>query len=426
MSPITRSITSLHRICNPNFPTYRDLDNAYNFCVPLIRDDAKQYLQRILDVDEIRELYNPISEEYWFVNNIDALNQVVYYKMKRSLYRKYRQQFIKAGVELEFFKRQGSDIGCGKIGCDNINCDGDKLSDDDFGDNKSDLDIFCSNYIRRQDSNISSNFSSFYYDPYDPPDDFATAITTATAAAINNNNFKNYNLNNRFNHNIHYNPYDNHFGDIRDIADIKIRYKKEESSQTILGDYVDSSHYQLSQYSNYSNSRNLRHHHHHHQDDSVQFIKYQFFINLVHKLSKEKKFYYVLIFSIAIIFFGCLLSYRNDNDSNTFSIIVGNNRISGHVINNISSKNSASNKKIYKVLDNGKLDGAVKSQVKEFIEHEMSKIAAGDISSNQHYLSNSVNGDGDENNRLVGLVRKQLNEVGFSFFFVFLILTVVL
>ncbi|CAG8436068.1 9353_t:CDS:2 [Diversispora eburnea] len=77
MSPITRSITSLQRMYNPNFPTHRDLDAAYNLSVPRIKEDAKRCLEMILESDEIRELYNPISEEYWFVNNIDALNQVV-------------------------------------------------------------------------------------------------------------------------------------------------------------------------------------------------------------------------------------------------------------------------------------------------------------------------------------------------------------
>ncbi|CAG8435504.1 5752_t:CDS:2 [Diversispora eburnea] len=250
MSPITRSITSLHRICNPNFPTYRDLDDAYNFSVPFIEDDAKKYLQRILDTDEMRELYNPISEEYWIVNNVDALNQVVYYKMKRSLFRKYKQQFINAGIELEFLKCQKSEIGC---------------------------DIFCSNYISKQNSTVSnlSNLSSFYYDSSDD---------------TNNHN----NLNN--------------------LYKIKIRVKKDESSQTVLGDYVERPHRRHLQYSQYSQYPNYSNHLNH---------------------------------------------------------------------------------------------GAVKSQVKEFIESEMSRIAAGDISSNQNYLSNSI----DEKNGLAGLVRKQLNEV---------------
>ncbi|CAG8780559.1 13886_t:CDS:2, partial [Acaulospora morrowiae] len=61
---------------------------------------------------------------------------------------------------------------------------------------------------------------------------------------------------------------------------------------------------------------------------------------------------------------------------------------------------------IYKILDNDKLDGTVKTQVKEFIEREMSNIASG---ASSYYSSLSAMDDDEDG--LMGLVRKQLNEV---------------
>ena len=94
MSPITRSKTSPIRYLYPDFPNFPSLELAYNKALPRLQQDAKQMLEIMLDEHEVRvHFYNPsASPEYWLVNNFEALQDVMYYIMKRKLFKKYKDQ----------------------------------------------------------------------------------------------------------------------------------------------------------------------------------------------------------------------------------------------------------------------------------------------------------------------------------------------
>src|SRR3954454_4786959 len=102
MSPITRSKTSPIRYLYPDFPSFPSLELAYNKALPRLQQDAKQMLEIILDEHEVRvHFYNPsASPEYWLVNNEEALEEVVYYKMKIRLVMRYKQQLMDKGIDI--------------------------------------------------------------------------------------------------------------------------------------------------------------------------------------------------------------------------------------------------------------------------------------------------------------------------------------
>nr|CAG8434528.1 6223_t:CDS:2 [Entrophospora candida] len=101
MSPITRSQTSLRRWLYPVFPTSAQIEDAFQSSVVRIQGDARKLLGVNLSVLEIRQnLYNSSLQEYWLVNNFEALQDVMYYIMKRKLFKKYKDQLIAAGVEV--------------------------------------------------------------------------------------------------------------------------------------------------------------------------------------------------------------------------------------------------------------------------------------------------------------------------------------
>ncbi|CAH1756187.1 6910_t:CDS:2 [Entrophospora sp. SA101] len=101
MSPITRSQTSLRRWLYPVFPTSAQIEDAFQSSVVRIQGDARKLLGVNLSVLEIRQnLYNSNLQEYWLVNNFEALQDVMYYIMKRKLFKKYKDQLIAAGVEV--------------------------------------------------------------------------------------------------------------------------------------------------------------------------------------------------------------------------------------------------------------------------------------------------------------------------------------
>ncbi|KAF0530821.1 spindle pole body associated protein [Gigaspora margarita] len=317
MSPITRSRTSLHRIRNPNFPTHLDLEAAYDQSVPRIQQDAKQYLEMILDSFEVRELYNPISEEYWFVNNSEALNMVVYYKMKKCLFIKYKQRFINAGLELEFMKNGGSGIGCNKIGCRNINCDAAKYHSDD------DDSVICPNSLMYFDS-----------DSYYPELDFSESSTPYLSRGISMSRTSSA-LSMIFPHFI--------------PSPEKLSFKTDDSSSTILGEYVNVSF----KTDDSSINEDL--------NNNVQSTEIHINPHLHHS---NRSFHN---------FFDCFNNHINEN-------------FGTGVIKEI--------------------DGAVRAQVQEFVENEMFKI--NDPSSSSSSSSSDTEKHDDD---LVGLVRKQLNEV---------------
>ncbi|CAG8644234.1 15450_t:CDS:2 [Rhizophagus irregularis] len=112
MSPITRSKTSLIRWRYPDFPTFQDLEEAYKIAYPKIQYDAKQLLEMMIDEQDIRKnFYNPTSPEYWFINNKEALEEVVYYKMKKRLIIRYKTQLIEKGVDLSEYSDTESEFG---------------------------------------------------------------------------------------------------------------------------------------------------------------------------------------------------------------------------------------------------------------------------------------------------------------------------
>lgn len=345
MSPITRSRTSLHRIRNPNFPTHLDLEAAYDQSVPRIQQDAKQYLEMILDSFEVRELYNPISEEYWFVNNSEALNMVVYYKMKKCLFIKYKQRFINAGLELEFMKNGGSGIGCNKIGCRNINCDAAKYHSDD------DDSVICPNSLMYFDS-----------DSYYPELDFSESSTPYLSRGISMSRTSSA-LSMIFPHFI--------------PSPEKLSFKTDDSSSTILGEYVNVSFKTDDSSINEDLNNNVQsteihiNPHLHHSNRSFHNF-FDWFMNL---FSIEKVFY-ILFWSIFLILLGYIFSFNNHINENFGTGVIK------------------------------EIDGAVRAQVQEFVENEMFKI--NDPSSSSSSSSSDTEKHDDD---LVGLVRKQLNEV---------------
>src|SRR5438094_234423 len=106
MSPITRSKTSPIRYLYPDFPNHLNLELAYNKALPRLQQDAKQMLEMVLDEHEVRvHFYNPsASPEYWLVNNNEALEEVVYYKMKTRLVMRYKQQFMNKGIDVSKYE----------------------------------------------------------------------------------------------------------------------------------------------------------------------------------------------------------------------------------------------------------------------------------------------------------------------------------
>ncbi|CAG8629493.1 1986_t:CDS:2 [Racocetra fulgida] len=321
MSPITRSRTSLLRTCNPDFPTHFDLEAAYVQSVPRIQQDAKQYLEIILDTYEVRELYNPISEEYWIVNNSEALNLVVYYKMKKCLFIKYKQRFINAGLELEFMKHGGSGIGCNKIGCRNINCDAAKFDSDD------DDNVICPNSLMYFDSDSST--------PY-----LSRGISMSRTSSALSMIFP-------------------HF----------IPFKTEDSTSTILGDYVNVSFKTDDTDNIVTEIQSTEIHispHLHHSDRAFNWVK-----NFMNSLGREKKLSYVFIWLLFLFILGYIFGGYNEHIDENFGTGVTK-----------------------------KIDGTVRAQVQEFVEKEMFKIS-----------DTKEKNDDDDSDDLVGLVRKQLNEV---------------
>ncbi|CAI2175497.1 1346_t:CDS:2 [Funneliformis geosporum] len=112
MSPITRSKTSTIRWRHPDFPTFQDLEAAYKIAYPKIQEYAKELLEMKLEEEDIRQnFYNPTSPEYWFINNTEALEEVVYYKMKKRLILRYKEQLIAAGVDLSEYSDTESEFG---------------------------------------------------------------------------------------------------------------------------------------------------------------------------------------------------------------------------------------------------------------------------------------------------------------------------
>ncbi|CAG8524628.1 7446_t:CDS:2 [Funneliformis caledonium] len=111
MSPITRSKTSSIRWGHPDFPTFQDLEKAYKIAYPRIQQDAMELLEMKLDEQDIRNFYNPTSPEYWFINNTEALEEVVYYKMKKRLILRNKEQLIAAGVDLSEYSDTESEFG---------------------------------------------------------------------------------------------------------------------------------------------------------------------------------------------------------------------------------------------------------------------------------------------------------------------------
>ncbi|CAG8532731.1 17340_t:CDS:2 [Acaulospora colombiana] len=407
MSPITRSITSPQRICNPNFPTLQDLDSAYRMSAPLIQEDAKRYLELFLDFEKVRELYNPFSEEYWFVNNTDALNQVVYYKMKRSLFIKYKQQFVKAGIELEFLRCHGSSIGCGKIGCEDINCDGAKLVDSDLENSTDDMDLFCPNSTMFNISRQSSDISSLYYQDSELTELVELSECPITTSRCDDEKIAN-NLVKRsarplappamqtsmaaFDRGIGFSHFDASY-----FLDENPCIKKDESVQTIVGDHEEClQHIRRPHQQNNKNRTRF-------MQDVFLHVKSQFSMSWLQNLPKEKIYYCLMvILSLSVIvFFYYSTEFGHDSALPMNRTVSDNNEMSesGYGV-------QKQRQKTYKILDNGKLDGAVKSQVKEFIEGEMSRIASGTPQYSSSLGAVDVDGDG-----LVGLVRKQLNEV---------------
>ncbi|CAG8651205.1 11883_t:CDS:1, partial [Acaulospora morrowiae] len=347
MSPITRSVTSPQRICNPNFPTPQDLDSAYRISAPRIQEDAKKYLEILLDFEKVRELYNPFSEEYWFVNNIDALNQVVYYKMKRCLFLRYKQQFVKAGIELEFIRSQGSGIGCGKIGCEDVNCSGTKLEDSYLGDDGDDMDMFCPNSTMFNASRQSSEVSSFRYQDSELSERSVTTDitnnlvkrsakpsippTTLTSMAV-------------FDRGIGFSHFDPSY-----FLDENPCIKKDDSAQTITGDYEES-----------LQPIQLLHPQHHNNrarfiQNILRYIKCQFSINWFHNLPKERIYYSMLFLFmfVAVFFFFHSLGFKSEHYS-TGSIESINDEFSSQFDNGDGMQKQR--QKIYKILDNDKLD----------------------------------------------------------------------
>ncbi|CAG8785130.1 9161_t:CDS:2 [Gigaspora margarita] len=313
MSPITRSRTSLHRIRNPNFPTHLDLEAAYDQSVPRIQQDAKQYLEMILDSFEVRELYNPISEEYWFVNNSEALNMVVYYKMKKCLFIKYKQRFINAGLELEFMKNGGSGIGCNKIGCRNINCDAAKYHSDD------DDSVICPNSLMYFDS-----------DSYYPELDFSESSTPYLSRGISMSRTSSA-LSMIFPHFI--------------PSPEKLSFKTDDSSSTILGEYVNVSFKTDDSSINEDLNNNVQsteihiNPHLHHSNRS-----FHNFFDWVMNLFSIEKFFYILFWSIFLILLGYIFSFNN------------------HINENFGTGVTK------------EIDGAVRAQVQEFVENEMKQL----------------------------------------------------
>ncbi|CAI2167648.1 14240_t:CDS:1 [Funneliformis geosporum] len=101
MSPITRSKTSPIRFLLSEFPTFLDLELAYCKALPRLQQDAEQILEKKLEEHEVKvHFYKPsASPEYWFVNNREALEEVVYYKMKIRLFMRYKKQFMDKEID---------------------------------------------------------------------------------------------------------------------------------------------------------------------------------------------------------------------------------------------------------------------------------------------------------------------------------------
>ncbi|CAG8513779.1 22623_t:CDS:2 [Rhizophagus irregularis] len=112
MSPITRSKTIPIRYLYPDFPSFLNLEVAYNKALSRIQQDAKEMLEMVLDEHEVRvHLYSPnASPEYWLVNNNEALEEVVYYKMRTRLVNKYRQQFMNKGIDISKYEEPQQNV----------------------------------------------------------------------------------------------------------------------------------------------------------------------------------------------------------------------------------------------------------------------------------------------------------------------------
>ncbi|RGB29084.1 UNC-like C-terminal-domain-containing protein [Rhizophagus diaphanus] len=112
MSPITRSKTIPIRYLYPDFPSFLNLEVAYNKALSRIQQDAKEMLEMVLDEHEVRvHLYSPnASPEYWLVNNNEALEEVVYYKMRTRLVNRYRQQFMNKGIDISKYEEPQQNV----------------------------------------------------------------------------------------------------------------------------------------------------------------------------------------------------------------------------------------------------------------------------------------------------------------------------
>ncbi|CAG8788944.1 8627_t:CDS:2, partial [Racocetra persica] len=228
-------------------------------------------------------------------------------------------------------------IGCNKIGCRNINCDATKYHSDD------DDSVICPNSLMYFDSDVSCypelNFSESST-PY-----LSRGISMSRTSSALSMIFP-------------------HF----------IPFKTEDSTSTILGDYVNVS-FKTDDTSITDNIVNevqsteihINPHLHHSDRDFHWFI------------SHGKKLSYIFGEKLYYIFVGLLILF-------ILGYIFGG--FNYHIEENFGTGVTK------------KIDGAVRAQVQEFVEKEMFKIS-----------DTKEKNDDDDSDGLVGLVRKQLNEV---------------
>ncbi len=335
MSPITRSKTSPVRYLYPDFPTFIDLELAYNKALPRLQQDAKQMLEIMLDEHEVKvHFYNPsASPEYWFVNNREALEEVVYYKMKIRLVMRYKKQFMDKGIDVS---------ECVEI----------KLPQKKILPHK---EFF--SYGTLPVMNICNFGKHSTKEGYEKEYSFFNEEEAASSSTA------------------FYQPTPTS----RNFSFLSHSFKFE-SSQTLLGDYTDTE-------IDDTTSPPLDHHH----NGRAQFFSnilrvincHQLPINWLFNLLRHEKIYFLLVVLISFSVFGYMLRF------------------------NLSEVKQVQQK----ILIKGRLDGAVRAQVQEFIEQEMSRVSSTSPAKIRGGSSNDEHVEKENNVGLLGYVRTQLNEI---------------
>lgn len=332
MSPITRSKTSPTRYLYPDFPNFLNLESAYNKALPRLQQDAKQMLEIVLDEHEVRvDFYNPsASPEYWLVNNKEALEEVVYYKMKTRLVMRYKQQLMDKGIDVSEYEeaKLSQDVLPHKelFSCSTLPV----MDIYKFAKEGHEKEGYEKEYSFFHEEEEASSSTAFYQQSPPSPRNFSFSF-------------------------------------------------KFESTQTLLGDYTDTE---------IDDTTGL---------SSLVHGRTQFFSNILSvvnfhqlpinwppiNLSRLEKFYFMLIVLVSFWVLGYLSGF------------------------NLSEVRQVQPQVQQKALTKGRLDDTVRTQVKEFIELEMSRTSPTKI--RRKGLKSNV--DKEKDGSLLGYVRTQLNEV---------------